>query len=117
MATNVIIAGSRYFDDYELLELHCNAMLKDMEDVVLLCGMARGADELGAVWARKYGIEIKEFPADWHTYGKSAGYRRTAEMVAEADRAICFWDGASKGAKFTIDQMRKAGKPVYVVRY
>lgn len=40
----------------------------------------RGADSLAKRYAQEYGYQYHEFPADWHTYGKSAGYVRNREI-------------------------------------
>ena len=48
---------------------------------VLIHGAARGADTLAAEWAEVRGIETEAFPAEWHLYGKSAGYLRNKAML------------------------------------
>ena len=40
---------------------------------------------------------------------------RNAEMVGMCDRVIAFWDGKSRGTKFTIDYARARGKPVRII--
>jgi hypothetical protein len=56
--------------------------------------------------------------ADWDTYGKSAGYRRNADMAKYSDAVVCFWDGVSKGTKHMIDLARQYGCfELLVVRY
>lgn len=50
----VIIAGSRTFNDYPLLDRWCRKMLREKmrtHNVSVLCGMAKGADLLGYQWA------------------------------------------------------------------
>lgn len=111
----LIIAGGREFDNFELL---CSVMSKvktPVEEVV--CGGARGADELGQLWALERSIAVKYFPADWDRYGKSAGYRRNEQMADYADALLAFWDGESRGTKHMIDIATKAELLVHVVRY
>lgn len=116
----LIIAGGRDFADTGLLISSLVKLVeanKIPECPELVCGMARGADMLAySLWANNR-MPIHNFPADWNTHGKSAGYRRNVEMGNFADAAICFWDGVSKGTKHMIDIMEKLGKPVYVIRY
>ena len=71
--------------------------LKDRISEVV-CGMARGVDEMGYCWAQKNGKKIKEFPAKWDTFGRSAGHRRNKEMAEYADGLILLWDGVSRGS-------------------
>lgn len=99
----VAIVGSRGFEDYETMQTVLDEYLCDEEDLVILCGMARGADTLGERWAVENGHRIKYYPAEWDVYGKSAGYRRNTDMAEQADIVVAFWDGKSKGTKHMID--------------
>jgi hypothetical protein len=44
-------------------------------------GMARGVDSDAYTVAKKAGVDIFEFPAEWDKYGKSAGHRRNRQML------------------------------------
>ncbi len=135
----VIIAGGRDFNDYELLhkELYnilfkLNMRYEDnlvayINQFEIVSGHARGADIMGEKFADEHDIKLKIFPAEWDKYGKSAGYRRNAEMAKYAVEGkeqgvigvlIAFWDGKSKGTKSMIDLAKRYGlDEVYVVRY
>jgi hypothetical protein len=101
----VIIAGSRTFDDYDLLFEKCSQILEDYDSVAveIVSGNARGADRLGERFAKEKGFALTLFPADWNKFGKSAGYIRNKEMAEYADILIVFWDGVSKGTEHMID--------------
>lgn len=114
----VIIAGSRSFNDYNLLESTCNHLLENRlksNNIVILSGCARGADSLGEIYAKNNGFEIEKHPADWDTFGKSAGYRRNAEMAVCADALIAFWDGKSRGTQHMIDIARSLGLDIRII--
>jgi hypothetical protein len=113
----VIIAGSRGFSDYPLLERKCNYFFMNNPATEIISGTAKGADTLGEDYARSYEIPVKQFPADWKTHGKSAGYLRNEEMAAYADALIVFWDGKSKRTNHMVESARKAGLPVRIVKY
>ena len=126
----IIVAGSRDFKDYQLLRDTLMDYLDFMDDkdvvdnpsqVKFISGTAKGADTLGEQFAYTYEYDVKRFPADWNTYGKSAGYRRNAEMAKYASEAygvlIAFWDGKSKGTKHMIDLAKRYGLEVHVVNY
>ena len=98
---------------YALIPLAVAASGFAISEVV--CGMAKGADLLGKRWAESKRIPVKEFPADWNRYGRSAGPIRNAQMRDYADALIVFiWDG-SRGSANMLKQMGDAGKPCFVV--
>ena len=123
----VIIAGSRDFNDYELLKKSAieiitkKTMLPDLTRII--SGGARGADTLGERFANEMGLEISRFIPDWDDLGKRAGYVRNAEMakfsVEDGNYGvlIAFWDGKSRGTKHMIDLANKYGLEVHVVNY
>lgn len=113
----VIIAGGRDFNDYELLRKKCDHMLSEQSDIEIVSGKARGADSLGERYAKERGYNVKEFPAQWDMLGKSAGYRRNAEMAEYAEALIAFWDGHSKGTKHMIDLAEDHKLKIKVVTY
>jgi len=113
----IIIAGSRNFNDYNLLKTSCDNLLTQFTNIEIVSGTARGADKLGERYAREKGYDIKKFPANWDKFGKSAGYIRNDEMAQYADMLIAFWDGTSKGTKHMIDLANKRGIKVEIVNY
>jgi hypothetical protein len=113
----IIIAGSRNFNDYNLLKSSCDNLLTQFTNIEIVSGTARGADKLGERYARERGYDIKQFPANWDKFGKSAGYIRNDEMAQYSDMLIAFWDGTSKGTKHMIDLANKRGIKVEIVNY
>ena len=112
----VIIAGSRDFEDYDFLEAKCNYLFSNRRPTEIVCGKARGADTLGEQYAFQHDIPVKYFPADWDTYGKSAGYRRNAQMAEYGDALIAFWDGKSKGTKHMIDLAKSHNLKIRIIK-
>ena len=113
----VIIAGGRNFDDFNKLCQVCDEFLKDQHNIEIVIGAYKGADLLGERYAAERNHPIKQFPADWRRYGKSAGLKRNIEMAAYADALIAFWDGESKGTKHMIELAIKAGLKVKVIYF
>lgn len=112
----VIIAGGRDFNDYDLLKLKCDTILKNQTNIEIVSGTARGADKLGEKYSQEKGYRVKLFPADWNL-GKKAGYIRNEQMAQYADSLIAFWDGQSKGTKHMIDLAKKYNLNVRVINY
>ena len=117
MSFKVIIAGSRDFDNYNLLVEVSNQLLKEESDIEIVSGTARGADSLGERYALENNYKLTKFPADWSLYGKSAGYRRNVDMGNYADALIAFCDGISKGTKHMIDIATNKGLRICIVKY
>lgn len=116
----IIVAGGRNFSDYGLLKARCDYFLSEKmksHQVVIVSGHAKGADALGERYALEHGLQCDAHPAKWEKYGKSAGFRRNAEMADAADALIAFWDGESRGTANMINLAKSKGLKVAVVRY
>ena len=119
----VLIAGSRDFNDFELLDKAVKHYLKQYglhrQDIEVVSGGARGTDKLGEQFANKYSIKLTIFPADWNTYGKSAGYIRNEQMIkyiGDTGIVFAFWDGQSHGTAHTIKLANKYNIKVHIIR-
>lgn len=108
----IAIVGSRGYPEPEEV-LRYVSLIGECHTIV--SGGARGVDSWAAEAARERGLEVVEYPAKWHLYGRSAGFRRNQDIVRDADLVVAFWDGKSKGTKHTIDLALKANKQVRVV--
>jgi len=84
-------------------------------DTVIISGGARGVDSWGEGAARFYGLKFEGYPADWNLYGKSAGFRRNAQIVAAADVVVAFWDGDSRGTAHTVGLAKDAEKKLKII--
>lgn len=116
----LVIFGGRDFTDInrmskDLAILYAQSIITN--DVILVCGMARGADITGYNIFKNLGLPIETYPADWTKYGRSAGFRRNAEMAAISDVGMGYWDGESKGTKHMIGAMARLNKLTFVHEY
>ncbi len=106
----IAVVGSRDFDDYEFLK----KILDYHPCTKIISGGAPGADTLAKQYSAEKGIPMKEFPANWDVYGKSAGYIRNKQIVEVSDEVVAFWNKKSRGTKHTIDLANDANKPVHI---
>lgn len=113
----LIVAGSRSFADYPFMVERLDHYTQSRPDLLILSGTAAGADRLGERYALTHDHQLQLWPADWDRFGRSAGYRRNADMAAHADALVVFWDGQSRGTSHMIDLGRSAGLAVRVVHY
>lgn len=123
----VLVCGGRDYKDrdtiYRVLNSLSGASLGDKPnpswlprpDLEIISGMARGADSIAEEWAVSNWVMCHRFPAQWDKYGKSAGYKRNAQMLEEGkpDLVVAFPGG--KGTQMMVDLARKAGIAVEVI--
>ena len=109
----VLVAGGRDLKDKYLV----STVLSRIDIGEIVQGGAKGADTLGKDYAEYIGCSMKEFPANWEEYGKSAGPIRNRQMadylLEQRDlgidvRAEIFWDGSSKGTRSMINILLKS---------
>lgn len=116
----IIVGGTRTFSDFRMLSDRLDGWTAEYDKVVVVTGACpTGADALAERWAFENRFGVLRFHPDWEKHGKSAGPMRTLEMLKDsgATRAYVFWDGKSPGSKYLIEQARKRGLKVRVVRY
>lgn len=116
----VIIAGSREIrylltTDYVdmVAEVVAASGWRD-EITCVISGGARGIDTAGEAWARREGIPVIRYPADWDKHGKAAGPIRNELMAQNADALLAVWDGVSRGTADMIRRARKHGLKVHI---
>lgn len=83
----------------------------------IISGGAKGIDTCAREYARKAGLRLTEFQPEYERYGRyAAPLKRNEKIVEAADRVLAFWDGASRGTRYTVDYAKKLGKPVEIIR-
>lgn len=116
----VIIAGSRHMKDYNFLKEKCDSVLLNIKEPIEIVsgkqvtedkntGEKWGADYLGELYAAEKGYPVKEFPADWNTFGTKAGPIRNTSLAEYADALIVFPRKDSKGSFDMLNKARKKG--------
>jgi hypothetical protein len=112
MIMRILVCGGRdYSDAARLFAMH-NAIHHDRAASEVIHGAARGADSLGASWAKSRGIPARAYPADWTKHGKSAGYRRNELMLADGKPNLVVAFPGWKGTAHMVGLASAAGIPV-----
>jgi predicted Rossmann fold nucleotide-binding protein DprA/Smf involved in DNA uptake len=88
--------------------------LKSIPDTIV-SGGAIGADTYAREFARKKGLKLIEFFPNYERYGKTAPLERNKLIVEECDCLLAFWDGVSRGTKYTLDYAKEKNKPIKIV--
>lgn len=123
----VVVFGTRYFDQPVLMNEKLDNYLFLLNDPIIVSGGSKtwdpgdgkwvGADYYAEQYATRRMLLLQIYHADWKKHKKAAGPIRNREMAEVADFGVAFWDGESRGTKNMIEEMRKLGKPVKIVRY
>lgn len=101
------IIGSR-----TITSLNLSQHLSPQDYAAILSGGVTGVDSIVEQWARQNKIEFVLYKSNYKIYGKRAPLIRDEEMVNAADLVIAFWDGQSRGTKYTIDYAKSIGRKV-----
>lgn len=116
---NIAIVGSRGFTDRVIIERSIRRwmQLDQTPDapITIVSGGARGADSIGEAVAKSFNLPTIIHLPQWEVYGKSAGYKRNALIVRDADVVLAFFAPGprSKGTANTVASAKLAGKTVH----
>ena len=110
-----IIAGGRNITDTGIIESALGELPWQISEVV--SGGAKGVDQMGEEWAERNGVPVKQFKADWKTYGRAAGPKRNEQMAEYGEALLAIWDGQSKGTANMIRNAEKCGLVVHVFQF
>lgn len=105
----ILVCGSRTWSDssrvYDVLK--AVSFLWEMvvgPKPIIIHGDAAGADKIAGHCAKRLGLEVQAFPADWQTHGKRAGYLRNVEMAEQRpELVLAFQKDSSRGTQMMID--------------
>ena len=109
----VIVCGSRRWADRDMIR----RALVEVGATVVIEGEAQGADTIAREIAEELSIPVETYPADWERYGKAAGPKRNARMLAEGrpDIVLAFPLPESNGTLDMVKKARAAGIRVVVL--
>jgi hypothetical protein len=89
----VAVTGGRNYQLTDADRARLDELRVSMPIDLLLSGHARGADMGCELWARKAGVKVETFPAQWDLLGPCAGFVRNQEMANMAQALIVFPGG------------------------
>lgn len=81
----------------------------------IVSGGAKGIDTDAEKYATEHGLKLTVFLPDYAKFGRGAPLKRNVQIAEYADEAIAFWDGKSRGTKYTIDTFTKLSKKVTII--
>ena len=105
----LLIAGSRSITDFDI-----SPYIPDNVDLII-SGGARGIDTLAEQYADKMKISKLVLRPNYARYKRGAPLKRNNKMVDMCDKVLVFWDGISRGTKYTIEYAQRIGKTTEVI--
>ena len=111
---NIAIVGSRNAGNINLAQ-ELEKRINIMEGDAIVSGGAMGIDTLAASYAKERNLKLIELRPDYATYGRGATFIRNRAIVEAADMVVAFWDGESRGTKYSIDYANKIGRTTLIV--
>lgn len=110
----VVVCGSRYAElttEYVSVAKVLNALHAETPFTLVMHGACRGIDAFADDWAKRAGIPVKAYPADWYKHDRAAGPIRNQEMVDAKPDLVVSFDGG-RGTADMLARARKAEIPV-----
>ena len=107
----VLVAGGRLLIPTESAVLRVAERLREIEATSVISGGAEGGDRIGELAAKKIGIPVELFPADWSKHGNAAGPIRNECMVSSAPAHAILLPG-SGGTADVRHRLLKSGVPI-----
>lgn len=110
----VLVTGSRTWTYAATMR---DRLARLPRDATIVVGDARGADAHAIRIARNLGLNVEIHRADW-SMGRRAGLMRNLEMLdyPVPDLVLAFWDGESRGTRFTFKAAQARRIPTEVLR-
>ena len=112
---HVAVIGSRGWKDEELVDRFLDRLAARYGCFTLVTGGATGADTLARLYAEAFRHPVREIKPDYAKHGKGATFIRNKQIIGESDLCVAFWDGVSKGTRFTMGFGVEANIPVWYV--
>ena len=80
----------------------------------IISGGAKGVDASAREYALRHGLKLTEYLPEYSRYGRAAPLKCNITIIENADLVLAFWDGASRGTKFVIDNCEKRNIPIKI---
>lgn len=113
----VLVCGGRNFSDTNSLVTTLDTWHKQHGPITCIVhGMARGADQFADDWARKCGVQVARYPAEWHAKGAAAGPIRNSRMLKEGKPDVVIAFPGGRGTEDMVEKAKRAGVRVVKVK-
>jgi hypothetical protein len=103
----VLVCGGRAYSDSAKVFATLDKLHAEKKITCIIEGGASGADRLAGEWAKKNGVKLEVYRAEWQRFGLKAGPLRNKRMLVEGmpDLVVAF-----PGGHGTANMMLAAGE-------
>jgi hypothetical protein len=101
----ILVCGGRHYDRPKFVRETLDALHREQSITAIISGGCTGADTFAAEWAKKHGVALEVYKADWYAHGRAAGPIRNQEMLDKGRPELVV---AFPGGRGTEDMARKA---------
>ncbi len=108
----LLVCGGRTFDEKSWMFTRLAEALSVCQDLHVIHGGAKGADECAGVVCEELAIPYTVYPADWQKHGKSAGHIRNELMLMQGKPHVVMPFPGGKGTGHMVMLAHKAGVPL-----
>lgn len=116
----IIVCGGREYADRERVFAALDRVHAKRQITLLVHGACMneatgelsGADRWADEWARERGVQVEPHPADWTTWGKSAGPMRNQQMANAGAHGLVAFPGDA-GTRSMCVHAERNGIPVW----
>lgn len=115
---NIIICGSRDFNNYDLLKKNLDNLLRNTKTTVqLVSGIGTEIDALTARYAKENNYKLLSFPTDWDHWGLRAISARNELMAEFSTHCIAFIGTNEEYLKDMLVRVKKYDLALRVIEY
>jgi len=109
----LLVCGGRDFDDVDFVVDSLCDLHETYPITHVIAGGAKGADTFAVWWAEEMDIPFTVYKAEWHKYGKKAGYIRNKQMLDEGQPDAVYAFAGGRGTADMVSQSEARGIDVY----
>ena len=110
------IVGSRTITDEEFVFEKLDFYTKNMKDITVVSGGAKGIDTIAEKWARQKDYKTEIFLPEYDKYpGKLAPIIRNKTIMENSTHCIAFIKDSSKGTLNAIENAEKLGLKIRII--
>lgn len=99
-----------------MLDVALSPYLRDIGRHTIIHGAGPGADTCAAIWAKRHGVPVQAYPANWKKHRRAAGPIRNSRMLADGRPDIVIAMPGGAGTADMVAKARAAGVTVVEVK-